>query len=273
MEILQYPFMQKALFVGLLLGILVPSMGFLMVTKRYSMIGDALSHMSLAGISIGLIFNFNPILAAVLASLFGALSIDVIRKQFPAQAEVSIAILTSAGIGIAGLLSGLVPNAANFNSFLFGSIVAITDEELWLVVFVFIVVMCLFVLLYKEFYLVALDEKNARLLGINVNLVNFISLLLTAITISVAAKVVGALIVSSLMVIPVVSALQVGKSYKQTIVYSLLFGLIYTMSGLVLSFYLDLKPGATIVVIGLIVLFGLILSHGIVRSINQRKEI
>ncbi len=271
MDMLQYPFMQKALIVGALLGVIVPSIGLLMVTKRFSMIGDALSHMSLAGVTIGLIFNFNPLFGALIACIVAALSIDVIRKNIPQYAETSIAVITSAGIGLAGLLSGLVPNTANFNSFLFGSIIAISDQELQLVVIVSIVVIALFILFFKEFFLVALDEKNARLIGVNVKFINLLSILLTAITVSVAARTVGALIISSLMVIPVVCALQVSKSYKQSVIYSILFGLSFTVIGLIGSYHLSLKPGGTIVMLGLITLLSLFVYNGVKHQRTKMK--
>lgn len=263
-----YPFMQKALLVGALLGLIVPSIGLLMVTKRFAMMGDALSHMSLAGVTIGLIFNFNPILGALVACIIAALSIDVIRKYLPQHAETSIAIITSAGIGLAGLLSGFVGSSTNFNSFLFGSIVAITNQEVLTVIIITLIVLFFMFRYYDEFFLVALDEKNAKLLGINVKFINLLSLLLTAIVVSIAARIVGALIISSLMVIPVVSALQVSKSYKQTLIYSIGFGLFYMVVGLILSYQLQLKPGATIVLLGLVTLIILFVSKGFQ---NMRK--
>lgn len=271
-DFLQYSFMQRAILVGGLLGLIIPIMGVLMVSKRLSMIGDALSHMSLAGVSIGLIFNFSPVLGALLTGIISALSIDYIRSRLPQHAETSIAVITSTGIGLAGLLSGLIPNAANFNSFLFGSIVAISDDELWLVIGITVLVLVLFILLYKEFFLVAMDEKNARLQGVNVKLINLLSLFLTAITVSIAARIVGALIVSSLMVIPVVSALQISKSYKQTVVLSILFGFLFTIVGLISSYHLKLKPGGTIVILGILVLFVLFIYNGVKLSIVKRRS-
>lgn len=271
-DFLQYSFMQRAILVGGLLGLIIPIMGVLMVSKRLSMIGDALSHMSLAGVSIGLIFNFSPVLGALLTGIISALSIDYIRSRLPQHAETSIAVITSTGIGLAGLLSGLIPNAANFNSFLFGSIVAISDDELWLVIGITVLVLVLFILLYKEFFLVAMDEKNARLQGVNVKLINLLSLFLTAITVSIAARIVGALIVSSLMVIPVVSALQISKSYKQTVILSILFGFLFTIVGLISSYHLKLKPGGTIVILGILVLFVLFIYNGVKLSIVKRRS-
>ncbi len=248
--ILEYDFMRRAFAVGLLLAIIVPCIGVIVVFKRLSMMGDALSHTSLAGVAAGLILGVNPILGAVAASIAAALAIEAIRKRIPRFSEMAIAIIMSAGIGLAGVLSGFVKSAANFNSFLFGSIVAIDDFELLLVACISCAVILAFLLLYKELFYIALDERAARLAGIPVGAVNFIFTILTAVTISVAARTVGALIVSSLMVLPVACAMQLGKSYRQTVLCAVGFGLLFTLLGLTLSYYVGLRPGGTIVLIG-----------------------
>ena len=271
MDILTYSFMQRALLVGFLLGIIVPMIGVIMVSKRLAMVGDALSHGSLAGVTIGLIIGFNPILGATAFAIFSALSIEFIRKKIPRYSEMSIAILTSTGIGLAGLLSGFVDNASNFNSFLFGSIVAINDFEMQLVTIITVVVMTTFVLFYKEFFYIALDERSARLSGVNVNVINFISTMMTAVTVSIAARSVGALIVSSLMVIPVASAMQLAKSYKQTIQYSIIFGVLFTVGGLFISYHLSLKPGGTIVLIGVLTLLVLFVVKAVIQKQKEKR--
>ena len=126
MEIFNYGFMQRAFLVGLLLAAVIPCIGMVIVCKRLSMIGDALSHTSLAGVAAGLILGMNPVAAAALACITASLGIEIIRRKLPRYSEMSIAIVMSAGVGLAGVLSGFVKNAANFNSFLFGSIVAIS---------------------------------------------------------------------------------------------------------------------------------------------------
>lgn len=250
----QYSFMRKAFVVGILLSIIIPCIGIIVVLKRLSMIGDALSHSSLAGIAAGLVFNINPILGAVIASLASAFSIEFIRKKFSKYSEMSIAIIMSAGIGLAGVLSGFVKDSTAFNSFLFGSIVAITDFELIMVIGISILVIITFVLLYKELMYIAFDEDGARLSGIPIKSVNFIFTLLTAFTVSIASRTVGALIVSSMMVVPVACAMKFAKSYKQTVLFSILFAVVFTIIGLVLSYYLGIKPGGTIVLSGVIFL-------------------
>ena len=188
-----------------------------------------------------------------------AFSIEAIRRRLPKYAEISISIIMSVGIGLASVLSGFVEDGAAFNSFLFGSIVAITDTEVVLVVIVTVIVVVTFLLLYKELMFITFDEQGAVLAGIPVKKINFVITLLTAITVSVAARSVGALIVSSLMVIPVACAMQLANSYKKTVIFSVLFALLFTVVGLFLSYYFNLKPGGTIVLTGVVVLIPLMI--------------
>lgn len=247
LDILQYSFMQRAFLVGILLAVIIPCIGVIVVFKRLSLIGDALSHTSLAGVALGLIFGINPIVGAMAASLLAAFSIEAIRKKIPKYSELSIAIVLSVGVGLAGVLSGFVKNAANFNSFLFGSIVAISDFETGLVVGISILVFLAFILLYKELFYIAFDEQAAELSGVPVKLVNTIFTVLTAITVSVASRTVGALIVSSLMVVPVATAMVMARSYKQTVIGAIICAVAATIIGLIVSYYAEIKPGGTIV--------------------------
>lgn len=268
LSIFTYGFMQRAFAVGIILAVIIPCIGIIIVLRRQSMIGDALSHTSLAGVAVGLIFGFNPVLGAVAACIVAALCIEAIRKKMPGYAELSIAIIMSAGISLAGVLSGLVKNSASFNSFLFGSIVAISDFELGLVLVTGILILLAFVLMYKELFLISMDEQAARLAGVPVRAVNFVFTLMTAVTVSIAARTVGALIVSSLMVIPVVCAMQVGRSYRQTVIWSVTFAVIFTLIGLFVSYYAGLKPGATIVLTGILGLLVLLT----LKSIRNRNR-
>ncbi|MGN0497383.1 MAG: metal ABC transporter permease [Lachnospiraceae bacterium] len=258
-EMFQYAFMQRAFIVGILLAVIIPLIGVVIVLKRLSMIGDALSHTSLAGVALGLILGINPIIGAVVSCVVAAFSIEAIRRKLPKYAEISISIIMSVGIGLASVLSGFIDDAASFNSFLFGSIVAITNTEVIMVVIVTVIVMITFLLLYKELMFITFDEAGAILAGLPVKKINFVITILTAITVSVAARSVGALIVSSLMVIPVACAMQIANSYKKTVIYSVIFAIVFTIVGLVLSYYFNLKPGGTIVLTGVVVLIPLMI--------------
>ncbi|MDR1589391.1 MAG: metal ABC transporter permease [Oscillospiraceae bacterium] len=271
MEILKHGFMQRAFVVGILLAIIIPCIGVIVVLKRLSMIGDTLSHSSLAGVAAGLILGINPIIGAGAVCIIAALGIEAIRKRIPRFSEMSIAIMMSAGVGLAGVLSGFVKSAANFNSFLFGSIVAISGFELWLVVGVSCAVMLVFTLLYKELFFIALDERAARLAGIPVRAVNFVFTILTAVTVSVAARTVGALIVSSMMVAPVACAMQTGKNYKQTVIGAVCFAVAFTVAGLFIAYYARLKPGGAIVLLGVLCLVFILAAKRVYTSLRRSR--
>lgn len=255
----QLEFMRRAFLVGIMLSIVIPCIGVVMVNKRNSMIGDALSHVSLAGVTIGLIFRVNPIITAIISCAIASFSIEIMRRYFPKNSDISTAIMMSLGIGLAAVLSDFVKGAANFNSFLFGSIVAISDFEVILVTLVFFVVITVFTMLYKALLYVSFDEVGARLAGIKVQSVNIIFTFLISLSISIASRTVGVLMVSSLMVVPVACALRVSKSYFQTVIYSILFGMAFTISGITISFYQGLKPGGTMVLTGIVVLFAIVI--------------
>ena len=160
-----YDFMKKAIFVGLLLGIIIPLMGVVVVNRRTSTVGDALSHSSLAGIGIGLLLGFSPIVGAAFACILGALSIEAVRRHFPGNGDLATAIVTSAGIGLASLLTDFVPSAVRLESYLFGSIVAIADYEVWLSVAIsFAVLLAFFWYIYPLLYL-SVDPQGARIHG------------------------------------------------------------------------------------------------------------
>lgn len=267
-EIFQYDFMQRAFLVGLLIAVITPCIGMVVVLRRLSMIGDALSHSSLAGVAAGLAFGFNPIIGAVFVSITAALAIERVRRVFKDYSEIAIAVIMSTGIGLAGILSGFVQNASSFHSFLFGSIVAISDFELYIVVLLSIFVIAAMIFLYKELFYITFDEEAARLAGVPVKRVYFIFTILTAITISISARTVGALVVSSLMVLPVASAMQIAKSYKHTILFSIFYAILSMLSGLFISYYGNLKPGGTIVLVGVFLLV-LTLLYKKVRSIYR----
>ncbi|MBP7176420.1 MAG: metal ABC transporter permease [Thermoclostridium sp.] len=253
LEIFRYDFMINAFIVGILIAMIIPCIGVIVVLKRLSTIGDALSHSSLAGVAAGLIAGINPILGAVVFAVVAALGIERIRKSIPKYGEIATAVITSVGVGLAAILSGFV-KSANFNSFLFGSLVAISPFELYLVIGLSIVVIALFVFLFKALFYITFDEESAKLAGIPVKLVGTVFTILTAVAISISARVVGALVVSSMMVLPVAAAMQIAKSYKQTVWCSVLFSVLFVVTGLFLSYYLDLKPGGTIVITGVITL-------------------
>ncbi len=252
MSIFSYDYMIRALIVGFLLSIIIPFMGIVVVNKKISVIGDALSHVSLAGVMLGLMLSVTPIYTSIITCIIAGIVLELIRKNFPGYEEISTAIIMSVGIGAASILAGFVKKAQNFESYLFGSIVAITDGEFYLIIAVSIIVFLTFIYFYKDLLYVSFDESSARLSGVKVDRINYIFIILIAVTISVSARTVGILIISSLMVIPVACAMQFEMGYLKTTFLSSFFGIFFTISGLFISFYLGLKPGGTIVLMGII---------------------
>jgi len=255
---LVFDFMRRALLVGVLLAVLLPGVGTVMVLRRFSMMGDTLAHTSLAGVALGLLIGFNPVAGAVFACIISALMIELIRKKMPMYGDLALAVVLSAGVGLAGILSGLGSSPANFNSFLFGSIVAISDSEFVFIITAGTLAMGVFLLFYHEILSVSFDERTARLSGIPVGAVQLIFTLLTALAISIAARTVGALVVSSLMILPVACAMQLSKGFKATLIAGGCFGLLFTLAGLTISFYGGLRPGATVIMVGVITLIALL---------------
>lgn len=254
MEIFQYSYMIKALIVGAFLSIIIPCMGVVVVNKKISVIGDALSHVSLAGVMLGLITSTSPVLGALVLCVLGSLFLEYVRTKFPGYQEISSAILMSTGIGLASLFSGFVKTSANFEEYLFGSIIAIPEFDFYLILIVSLVVFILFFYLFTDLMYISFDESSARLSGVNVDRVNLIFMILIAVTISVSARTVGILIISSLMVVPVASAMQFKLGYLKTTILASVFGFIFTITGLVSSFYIGLKPGGAIVLFGVLFL-------------------
>ena len=259
MQIFQYVFIQRALIVCVLISVMVPLMGTTIVMKRLSIMGDALSHASLAGVALGLAAGINPLAAAVVISILASLAVEYIRSAFPRNAEIAANVVLSAGIGAAAVFSGFIKNAASFNSFLFGSLITVDETDMWLVTGLSVAVILFSVVLYKELMYTALDEEAAKLSGVPVKRLNSVFTVMTAVTVSVAARTVGALMISSLLVIPVACSILLARSYFKTMIFSICFALFFTLSGLFISFYFNLKPGGVIVLIGTAVLFLLLI--------------
>jgi len=258
LDLFGFEFMRRALLAALCVSLMTPMIGQVIVLRRMSTVGDALSHTGLAGVAIGLAFGFNPVAGAFAAAVCAGLALELIRRRFARYAELSVSITLSLGVGLAAIFSGMA-QGTGFYSFLFGSIVAIGDNELRAIVGLSALVVGITLFLYRPLLHISFDEESAAAAGIPVKAVNLAFTLLTAVVVAVSARTVGALIVSSLMVIPVACAMQLSRGYRENLIYSVLFALIFTMTGLVLSFYFDLRPGGAIVLTGIVVLVLLII--------------
>ncbi|OGO77309.1 MAG: metal ABC transporter permease [Clostridiales bacterium GWB2_37_7] len=248
MEMLQYDFMQRAFLAGILISIICPIIGTFVVLRRLSMIGDTLSHASLAGIAAGMLGNFYPMWGAIIFSVAAAIGIEKLRKNFSQYAELSISIVLSASIGLAVLMISLADSFnADLMSFLFGSIIAVTAKDIMIMAGISLFIIISVWLLYKELLYITFDEEGAALAGIPTETLNIFFTVLTALTIVAAMRVVGILMISSMLVVPVAASMQISKSFRSTMLNSVIFGLIAVVLGLIASYYFNLAPGGTIV--------------------------
>ena len=267
---LTYKFMQIAFVVAILLGISIPLVGSSAVFKRLSSSGDALAHSSLAGVAIGLAAGLNPLLISIITCIVSFFIIELLRKKFNKYSEVGVAVVLSAAIGIAGILSSFT-SASNFDSYLFGSILLISDTELYITIGLTVVIVLFSVIFYPQIFAMLYSVNESKVSGIKVNLLTFVQDLLLSITIAIGAKIVGSLVVSSLVVLPTAIALQMKKGYKFTMIASVLFSVGAMISGLVIAYYANLKPGATIVIVSVALLLLMIIYRGILTMINNHK--
>ncbi len=272
MDILSYKFMQNALIVGFAIAIMAPVVGNFIVIKRMAPIGDSLSHGSLAGVLIGLFFGINPMVSAILFTVCAVIIIEITRHHFKDYSELTSNIIMGLGVGITGVLMNKVNSDVNVNTYIFGSLVTVSKSELVFIVLVAIFVVC-FVLKYKNLLLLCiLDENSAVLMGIDIKKVNFIFMLITAVVIAIASKIVGALIVTSLTVIPVACAMQISKSFNQNIIISVIFSIVFVYLGIVISYYFDLVTGGTTILVSVTTLLILLLIKAVMSRYKFNKR-
>jgi zinc transport system permease protein len=261
--ILQYEFLQNAFLTGILIGFLAPLLGVFIVVRRLSLIADALSHVTLAGIAASLLLEkyfallsgLNPLYLGMVFSVGGSLFIEKLRGVYKHYQELAIPIILSGGIGLGVIFISL---ADGFNtdlySYLFGSVSAVSRTDLWVIFIISIVVVMTIILLYKELFLLSFDEEHAKASGIAAKSIHFIFIIMVALVIAASMRIVGIMLVSSLMTLPVAASIRIAKGFKQTIFLSIIFGEVSVLGGLFASYYLDLAPGGTIVMIAVAIL-------------------
>ncbi|MFD1955878.1 metal ABC transporter permease [Paenibacillus thailandensis] len=250
MEILGSEFFQRALAGGLLIGITAPLIGFFLVLRRLSMIGDALSHVSIAGVALGFLTGLYPMAAGLLFAIAASFAIEKLRKAYKSYAELSIAIIMSGGVGLASILFTLDRGfSVSIDSYLFGSIYTLSASDLTTIAVVTAVILIVIRSQIKELFLLTFDEDAAAVSGLPVRFYNVMISVLTALVISVSIKIVGALLVSALLTIPAACGLLVGRSFRQSIVWVVVIGEFAVIAGLIVAGVWNLAPGGTIVML------------------------
>lgn len=279
--LLNYEFMRYSFISGLIAGLIAPLIGTFIVIRRLSLIADALSHVTLGGIAFGVYlssitsFIINPLVSGIVFSVLGALGIERLRTVYKHYQELAIPIIMSLGIAV-GILFLSLANGFNQDLFgyLFGSISAVSSADLTLISVIAVIVIFFIFLLYKEMFLVSFDEEYASVMNIS-KWIHFLFIIVVALVISASMRIVGILLVSALMTLPVASAMRITSSFKQLMIVSVILGEIAVISGLFLSFHLDISPGGTIVLVSILILLGTILLDrlGVRKNGRESQEV
>ncbi|MFI8005855.1 metal ABC transporter permease [Streptomyces sp. NBC_00178] len=253
LEFLNPPFMQRALLAAVLVGITAPAIGIYLVQRRQALMGDGIGHVALTGVGLGFLLSVSPVWTATLVAVAGSVVMELIRWYGRTRGDIALAMLFYGGMAGGVMLINLSDTGSNANltSFLFGSLSTVSEEDVTAIVALAAFVVLVTVGLRRQLFAVSQDEEFARVSGLPVRALNLLVAVTAAITVTVAMRVVGLLLVSALMVVPVAAAQQITKSFKVTFVLSVVIGTAVTLAGTVTSYYEDVPPGATIVLMAI----------------------
>ncbi|MEU9778890.1 metal ABC transporter permease [Streptomyces sp. NPDC047968] len=253
LEMLQSPFMQRALLAALLVGITAPAVGIYLVQRRQALMGDGIGHVAMTGVGLGFLMSANPIWMATLVSVLGAVTMELIRTYGRTRGDIALAMLFYGGMAGGVLLIELsgTGTTANLTTYLFGSLSTVSDSDLAAILLLAAFVVLVSLGLRRQLFAVSQDEEFARVTGLPVRALNLLVAVTAAVTVSVAMRVVGLLLVSALMVVPVAAAQQLTRSFRATYALSVGIGVVVALAGTTTSYYQDVPPGATIVMLAI----------------------
>jgi len=255
-EILSYGFIQRALIAGTLIAVLCSVLGVFLVLRRLSLIGDGLAHVTFGSVAVSLIMGINPVyvtVAAIPLVMLSSLGILKLTEKARIYGDAAIGIVSSLGIACGILLASV---AGGFNvdlfSYLFGNILAVGDSDMIIAAVLFVVVMLAIAFFYRDLFAITFDEDLAKCSGIRTAAINTVLVLMTSLTVVLAMKVVGIMLISALLILPAVTALQIARSFKTTIIASCCFATVSVTIGIFGSFVLNLPTGGFIVIVNFI---------------------
>ncbi len=257
---LAYPFMQRALLAALLIGLAAPAVGTFIVQRRLALLGDGIGHIALTGVALGLVTSTSPLLGAIVVSVLGAICIELLRTRGRTGGDVALALLFYGGLAGGVLVTNFAPGGSTSSllSYLFGSISSVSEQDLVVIALLVLAVLGVLLLFGRELFVLCQDEEVARASGLRVGLLSMMLAVIAALTIVVAMRVVGLLLVSALMVVPVAAAQQLTRGFKATAFLAMFFGVFAAVGGLAGSYQfstgeVNISPGPAIVVVALAV--------------------
>jgi zinc transport system permease protein len=270
-SLLAYDFVIRALLGALFTGLAAPAVGTYLVQRRLALMGDGVGHIAVTGVALGLLTGTSPTVTAVIVAVIGAVVIEAIRATGRTSGDVALALLFYGGIAGGVLITGLAgQSAATLNTYLFGSITTISPADVWVTAVLAAVILALAVGLAPQLFAVAQDQEFAQVAGLNVRLYNLLVSVMAAVTVTVAMRTVGLLLVSALMVVPVATAQQVSRGFRATLFGAMVLGMLASLGGVAISAYADVAPGATIV---LLALAGFVAAYPIGMLTRRRQRL
>ncbi|WP_077327908.1 metal ABC transporter permease [Virgibacillus siamensis] len=261
-DFLQYDFLRHTFLTGLLIGIIAPLLGTFIVVRRLSLLADALSHVTLAGIAFGLLVEkkiaagiITPLYSGMGFAVLGSIFIEKLRGVYKAYQELAIPIILSGGVGLSVIFISLADgfNTELFN-YLFGSVSAVSRTDFYSILGISIAIIIVIRIFYKELVTLSFDEEHAIVSGIHSKRIHLLFIIMTALVIAASIRVVGVLLVSALMTLPVAASMRLARGFKQMLFLSIIFGELAVILGLISGYYFSIPPGGTIVLVSIIIL-------------------
>jgi zinc transport system permease protein len=265
---MEYSFVWRAVIAGSFIALTCSVLGVLLVLRRLSLIGDGLAHVTFGSVAVGLLLKQHPVYLSLPIVMASSLGIMKLTEKAKLYGDAAIGIVSSLGIA-GGIIIASVAGGFNIDifSFLFGNILAISRAEVLISIALSLVVLLVILFFYHEHFSIAFDEEFAKISGIDTNKINTILVLLTGVTVVLTMKIVGIMLTSSLLILPSVTALQIARSFKNTMVVSAVCSIISVMSGIAVSFVLNLPTGATIVIVNFLLF---VTAYAYNRAVQRR---
>jgi len=271
-EIFQFAFMQRALITGTAVAIICSVIGLFLVLRRQSLFGDAMSHVAFGGIALGIFLNLYPIWTAFIVSVLAALGITKLKESTKIPSDSAIAILLSSGLALGVVLISLSQGfSLDLFSFLFGSILLVGFQDEITVLALSIAIISIICLLYKKLMYITFNEEQAKVSGLDVSKLNYLFIILAGITVITSIRLVGVLLISSLLVIPNITAMMFGRGFKKTAIISTIIAVCSVEVGIIFSYIWNIAPGGTIVIVSIIIFLIIMPAKFVFRLLSEKN--
>jgi zinc transport system permease protein len=272
MNLFQYDFMLRALVGALIIGLAAPALGIYLVQRRLSLIGDGIGHVALTGVGMGLLLHRSPVIAAVIAATVGAVAIELVRERGRTSGDLALALLFYGGIAGGVMLVGLSSSSnAALTSYLFGALTTTSRADLITIAVLGAAVLVAMLALRPALFAICHDEEYARVSGLPVRALNLLLAVTTAVTVTIAMRAVGVLLISALMVVPVAAAQQVTRGFRSTMTAAMALGLVSAGGGVWVAATADTAPGASVVVLAIASFAVAACAGAIARAVRRRR--